>query len=134
MPKRELSTSAAPRPAGPYSQAVVAGGFVFVAGQGGFDPETGELAEGIAAQTERALQNIEAILDGAGSSLSQAVKISVFLADLGDFAEMNGVYERLVPEPRPVRTTVQATLPPGMRIEADAIALAPTGPVRAREG
>jgi len=83
--------------------------------------------EGVAAQTERTLRNIEAILEAAGTSLSQAVKISVFLADLGHFKEMNGVYEQFVPEPRPARTTVQAVLPLDVHIEIDVIALVAAG-------
>jgi 2-iminobutanoate/2-iminopropanoate deaminase len=123
MDKRPFSTNKAPRPAGPYSQGIVAQGFVFVAGQGAADAVTGELAEGIEDQTERALRNVEAILAAAGSSLAHAVKISVFLAELGDFPAMNAVYESLVPEPRPVRTTVEAGLPPGLLVEIDAVAV-----------
>lgn len=126
MHKLPFGTNEAPRPAGPYSQGIVANGFVFVAGQGAVDPMSGELAEGIEAQTERALRNVEAILEVAGSSLAHAVKISVFLADLGDFPAMNTVYEHLVPEPRPVRTTVEVGLPPGLLVEIDAVAVAAT--------
>ncbi len=123
MDKRPFSTNKAPRPVGPYSQGIVARGFVFVAGQGAADAATGELAEGIEDQTEQALRNVEAILAAAGSSLSHAVKISVFLAELSDFPAMNAVYERLVPEPRPVRTTVEAGLPAGLLVEIDAVAV-----------
>lgn len=123
MDKLAFDTNEAPRPVGPYSQGIVAGGFVFVAGQGAADPVTGELAEGIEAQTERVLRNVEAILAAAGSSLAHAVKISVFLADLSDFPAMNAVYKRLVPEPRPVRTTVAAGLTPGLLVEIDAVAV-----------
>lgn len=123
MPKHAFSTPAAPKPAGPYSQGIEGNGMIFVAGQGGIDPASGELLDGIAAQTERALENIAAILEEAGTSLANAVKVSVFLADFAEFEEMNEVYKRLVPEPRPARTTVQSALPPPMRVEIDAIAL-----------
>lgn len=122
MAKRALTTERAPRPAGPYSQGLVVAGLVFVAGQGGFNPETGELVSGIRAQTAQTLANIEAVLAAGGSSLANMVKVSVFLASLDEFDEMNEVYSHLVPEPRPVRTTVEAGLPPQMRIEIDAIA------------
>ncbi len=127
MEKRALQTTRAPRPVGPYSQGVEAGGFVFVAGQVGFEPASGNLVEGVAAQTERTLRNIEAILEAAGTSLSQAVKISVFLADLGHFKEMNGVYEQFAPASAPARTTVQAVLPLDVHIEIDVIALVAAG-------
>lgn len=123
MDKHDVLAGDAPAPTGPYSHAIVANGFVFAAGQGGFHPQTGELSDGVEMQTEQALRNVEAILVAAGSSLDRAVKISVFLADLGDFAAMNEVYRRLVPEPRPARTTVEAGLAPGMPIEVDAVAL-----------
>jgi 2-iminobutanoate/2-iminopropanoate deaminase len=124
MDHRAVTTAAAPPPAARYSQAIVANGFVFVAGQGGFDPETGELVSGIEAQTERAFENLRSILEEAGTSLARAVKISVFLADLADFQAMNRVYEGFVSSPPPVRTTVEAGLAPGMDIEIDAVALA----------
>lgn len=119
---REISTAGAPKPAGPYSQGMRAGDLVFVAGQGGFVPETGELVEGIEAQTLQALANVEAILHAAGASVADVVKTTVFLADLSEFAQMNDAYRSQLPESQPVRSTVQAVLAPGMRIEIDAIA------------
>jgi 2-iminobutanoate/2-iminopropanoate deaminase len=124
MDQRAVATAAAPQPAARYSQGIVANGFVFVAGQGGFDPYTGELAHGVEAQTQRAFENVRGILEEAGTSLGRVVKISVFLADLGDFQAMNRVYESFVSSPAPVRTTVEAGLAPGMDIEIDATALA----------
>lgn len=122
--KRPLATADAPQPAGAYSQGIVAGGLVFAAGQGGFDPQTRELvADGIEAQTERALRNVEAVLRAHGGSLADVVKVSVFLADLDERAAMNRVFERMMPAPRPARTTVQAVLPVGLRVELDAIAV-----------
>jgi 2-iminobutanoate/2-iminopropanoate deaminase len=123
MDHRAVTTPAAPTPVAKYSQAIVANGFVFVAGQGGFHPKTGELVDGIEAQTERAFENVQSILEAAGSSLARAVRISVFLADLGDFPAMNRVYERFISSPAPARTTVEAGLAPDMRIEIDAVAI-----------
>lgn len=123
MTRLAITTDDAPAPAGPYSQGIVAGGLVFAAGQGGFDPDTGELVEGIEAQTELAFRNVDAVLRAAGSSLEHAVKISVFLRDLSAFQRMNAVYARFAADPPAVRTTVQAGLAPGMEIEIDAIAL-----------
>jgi 2-iminobutanoate/2-iminopropanoate deaminase len=123
---REVRTEAAPRPVGPYSQAIAAGGFVFASGQLPLDPATGRLLEGdVEAQTERVLQNLRAVLEAAGSSLERVVRVSVFLADLADFPRMNAVYTRhFAHEPRPARTTIQAgRLPAGAALEIDVIAL-----------
>jgi reactive intermediate/imine deaminase len=122
--REAVSISGAPKPVAAYSQGIEAAGLVFTAGQGGFDPVTGNLAEGIEAQTRQALENVDAILKARGSSLATAVKVSVFLADRQDFAAMNEVYRRYMPDPPPVRTTVQAGLGPGMLVEIDATALA----------
>ena len=118
------STPEASKPAAAYSQGMRAAGLVFTAGQGGHDPETGELPDGIEAQTRRALDNVEAILRAGNSSLADALKVSVFLADRADYAAMNAVYAEYMPEDPGVRTTVQAGLGKGMLVEIDVIALA----------
>lgn len=126
MRKQSVVTKSAPAPGGPYSQAVVAGGFVFTAGQIARDPETGALAgRDAAAQTERVMMNLKAVLEAAGSGLDRAVKANVFLADMDDFAAMNEVYGRFFPEEPPARTTIQAArLPFGALVEIEMIALA----------
>jgi reactive intermediate/imine deaminase len=108
-----------------YSIGMQGAGLVFTAGQGGHHPETGELPEGIEAQTRQALENVEAILAAAGSSLAAALKITVFIADRGDYAAMNEVYREYMPDEPAVRTTVQAGLGAGMAVEIDVIALGP---------
>ncbi|MEZ0334902.1 MAG: RidA family protein [Gemmatimonadales bacterium] len=119
-----VSTSGAPRAIGPYSQGIRANGFLFTAGQVGFDPDSGELVdEGISEQTERVLQNIRSILESAGADLSQVVKTTVFLVDMADFTAMNEVYARVFGTHRPARSTVAvAALPRGARVEIEAIA------------
>jgi 2-iminobutanoate/2-iminopropanoate deaminase len=122
-----VSTSGAPRAIGPYSQGIRAGGFLFTAGQVGFDPASGELVDGgIAEQTDRVLQNIRAILQAAGCELSNVVKTTVFLVDMADFTAMNEVYAAAFGDHRPARSTVAvAALPRGARVEIDAIAQLP---------
>ena len=124
---KPIAVPDAPKAIGPYSQAIVAGGFVFTAGQIPLDPATGKLVEGsIAEQTNRVFDNLEAVLRGAGCRLSDAVKATVFLADMADFAEMNGVYGQRMGEHRPARSTVQAAkLPAGARVEIDLVAKLP---------
>jgi 2-iminobutanoate/2-iminopropanoate deaminase len=119
-----VSTPGAPRAIGPYVQGIRVGGFLFTAGQVGFDPASGELVDGgIGEQTARVLENIRAILEAAGSELSQVVKTTVFLVDMADFAAMNEVYARVFGEHRPARSTVAvAALPRGARVEIEAIA------------
>lgn len=115
----------APTPVGPYSQAIVAGGFVFASGQIPLDPATGKLVEGeIEAQAARVLDNLRAVLEAAGSSLDRVVRASVYLVDLAVFPRMNAVYGRyFTAEPKPARTTVQvAALPLGAQVEIDVIA------------
>jgi 2-iminobutanoate/2-iminopropanoate deaminase len=121
-----VSTEKGPKAIGPYSQAVRANGFVFISGQGALDPATGALVEGgIAEQTTRALENLKGIAEAAGSSLDRAVKVTVFLKDINDFAAMNEVYARYFPKNRPARTTMEvARLPRDLRVEIDMIALA----------
>jgi len=124
MPIETVSTSGAPRAIGPYSQALRAGGFLFTAGQVGFDPATGELVDGgIAEQTRQVLANIRAILEAGGARLGQVVKTTVFLVDMADFAAMNEVYAEVFGTHRPARSTVAvAALPRGARVEIEAVA------------
>ena len=122
--KEPIRTEAAPQALGPYSQGIVAGDLVFTAGQLGGDPRTGQLPEGIEAQTLQALRNIAAVLEAAGAGWRDVVKTTVYLADMADFAAFNAVYAEVVAEPFPARSTVEAAaLPRGARIEIDAIAV-----------
>lgn len=124
MEKKILSTEKAPPPVGPYSQAVIAGDFIFAAGQLGIDPRTGELAQGIEAQTRQALTNLSAVLEAAGSSLDRVVKATIFLAHVEDFAAMNGVYGQFFPLQPPARSTVVVgQFPRGVLVEIEVIAL-----------
>jgi 2-iminobutanoate/2-iminopropanoate deaminase len=124
--KEIVSTSNAPQALGPYSQAVKAGGFVFVSGQIPIDPTTNEVVQGdMLAQTERVLENLSAVLQAAGSSLDRAVKVTVFLKNMEEFAAMNSVYGRYFKDKPPVRSTVEvARLPKDVLIEIDVIAVA----------
>ncbi|WP_368498142.1 RidA family protein [Herbiconiux sp. A18JL235] len=124
MSKTSLSTDAAPAPAGAYSQAVVANGFVFTAGLGPHDPATGAVPAGIAAQTRATLENISAILRECGCVLDDAVKVTVHLADLADFVEYDKVFGTFFSHPRPVRTTVGSQLA-GILVEIDVVAALP---------
>ncbi len=127
MEEREVIVSVgAPAAIGPYSQAIRAGGLIFVSGQIPLDPGTGQVvAGGIARQAERALDSLQAILKAAGSGLERVVKTTVFLTDLGAFTEFNEVYARYFPHAPPARATVQvAALPRGVGIEIEAVALA----------
>lgn len=123
--KDVISTDRAPRAIGPYSQAIRANGFIFTAGQIALDPATGQLAEGdIAQQTTRVLENLKGIVEAAGSSLNRAVKATVYLKDMSDFAAMNEVYTRYFPSDPPARSTVEASrLPRDVRLEIDLIVL-----------
>ena len=124
--KDVISTERGPKAIGPYSQAIRANGLVFISGQVAFDPSTGQLIEGdVAKQTTRVLENLKAIAEAAGSSLDKAVKATVFLKDMNDFAAMNEVYARYFPHHPPARATVEvARLPRDARVEIDLIALA----------
>jgi 2-iminobutanoate/2-iminopropanoate deaminase len=124
-----VSTPGAPRAIGPYSQATRANGFLFTAGQVGFDPATGELVDGgIAEQTARVLENLRAILAAEGLPLSSVVKTTVYLVDMNAFSAMNEVYARAFGDHRPARSTVAvAALPRGAQVEIDAIAVIPDG-------
>lgn len=121
-----VQTDDAPAAIGPYSQGIVANGFVFTAGQIPLDPATMQLVGGddVGAQTERVMQNLSAILQSAGTSLQDVVKTTVFLKDMDDFSAMNEVYGRHFGDHRPARSTVQAAkLPKDVRVEIDAVAL-----------
>jgi 2-iminobutanoate/2-iminopropanoate deaminase len=124
--KEVISTERGPKAIGPYSQAIRASGLIFISGQVAFDPATGQLVEGDAArQTARVLDNLKAIVEAAGSSLEKAVKATVFLKDMNDFAPMNEVYARYFLKDPPARSTVEvARLPRDVRVEIDLIALA----------
>ncbi len=126
MEREIIATNNAPKAIGPYSQAIRVGDFVFCAGQAGLDPVTGNLVSGgIETETRRVLQNLAAVLEGAGASLDRVVKSSVFLLDMNDFQKMNAVYAEFFPANPPARTTVQvARLPKDARVEIDVIALA----------
>lgn len=125
MGKQVIQTSNAPAAVGPYSQAIVTDTMVFTAGQVPLIPGTKQLAEGgIEAQTRQALTNIKAVLEAAGTTLSQVVKTTVFLQSMDDFAAMNGVYAEFFGENPPARSTVQvARLPLDALVEIEAIAL-----------
>ena len=124
MTRQAITASGAPGAVGPYSHAIVAGDLVFCSGQVGLDPATGVLVEGgVAAQAERALRNLAAVLDAAGSSFDDVVKCQVFLVDIGDFAVVNDVYGSFMPDPPPARSTFAvAALPKGALVEVEAIA------------
>ena len=127
--REAISTDAAPAAVGPYSQAMRAGGLVFTAGQLGIDPASGELVgEGVAEQAERALVNLGAILASAGSGMERLVKVTVYLAEIGDWPAVNEVYARLVPEPFPARSAFAVRdLPRAARIEIEAVAMVGVG-------
>jgi 2-iminobutanoate/2-iminopropanoate deaminase len=128
MTREAIETPEAPAALGPYSQAIVAGGLVFCSGMAGIDPETGAAPEGIEAQTEQALTNLAAVLAAAGSSLSDLVKTTIFYADVDDFARLNEVYARHMPDPPPARSApANVRLPRGLLVSIEAIAVLPTG-------
>lgn len=122
MPKEEIRTPQAPAPKGSYSQGIRMSDFIFVAGQGPFDPETGQVrGTTIEEQTAQTLENIRSILQTVGASMADVVKSTCHLADLSLFERFNAVYERYFPKPYPVRTTVGSSLR-GILVEVDVIA------------
>ena len=123
--RERIQTDNAPQAIGPYSQAIRAGGFVFVSGQIAIDPATGQFVGGsVAEQTERVFKNLAAVLEAAGTSLAKVVKTTVFLADMKDFVEMNEVYATFFSAEPPARATVAALgLPRDARVEIEAVAL-----------
>ena len=124
MNSRAVSTEAAPAAIGPYSQGIIAGGFLFTAGQIALDPATGQVVEGdVVTQTRRVLQNLEAVLTAAGASWKDVVKTTVFLQDMKDFPRVNEVYASVMGDARPARSTVQvAGLPRGVLVEIELVA------------
>jgi 2-iminobutanoate/2-iminopropanoate deaminase len=123
MTREAVVTAGAPSAVGPYSQGIKANGFVFTAGQLGLDPATGKLVEGdVTDQARRALLNLKAILDTAGSGMDKVVKVTVFLKDIGDFKRVNEVYAQFFPAPFPARSAFQvAALPLGGLVEIEAV-------------
>jgi 2-iminobutanoate/2-iminopropanoate deaminase len=122
---RTVHTETAPAAIGPYSQAVVAGNFLFTAGQIALDPATGQIVQGdVTVQTERVMRNLTAVLEAGGTSWAQVVKTTVFLQDMADFPKVNEVYGRMIGDARPARSTVQVSaLPRGVLVEIDAVAV-----------
>jgi 2-iminobutanoate/2-iminopropanoate deaminase len=128
MDRRAVSSDRAPAALGPYSQAIVAGGFVFCSGTVGIDPVVGVPADGIAAQTQQALENLAAVLESAGASMDDLVKVTIFYADVDDFAVLNEIYAQHMPDPPPARSApANVQLPRGLLISIDAIAVLPAG-------
>jgi 2-iminobutanoate/2-iminopropanoate deaminase len=126
MTRQAVATGGAPAAIGPYSQGIAVGGLIVCSGQLGLDPTTGELVDGVEAQADRALRNLAAVLDAAGASFADVIKTTIFLTDMADFAAVNTVYARHMPDPPPARSTVAvAALPKGGRIEIEAIAHRP---------
>ena len=122
MPNAPTGNAAGPFP---YSQAIVAGGFVFCSGTAGIDPATGEIPDGIAAQTRLALRNLDAILTAAGASMATLVKTTIFYRNVDDFATINEIYASQMPDPPPARSApANVLLPHGLLISIDAIAVA----------
>lgn len=129
MTRQAVSTTSAPAAIGPYSQGITIDGLTFCSGQLGLDPATGELAEGVEAQAERSLRNLGAVLEAAGLAMADVVKTTLFLVDMADFAAVNAVYARFMPDPPPARSTVAvAALPKGGLVEIEAIARRPSVP------
>jgi 2-iminobutanoate/2-iminopropanoate deaminase len=124
--RQAVSSDHAPAALGPYSQAIVAGGFVFCSGTAGIDPATGAVPDGIEAQTNQALRNLAAILEAAGASMADLVKTTIFYADVADFAKLNEVYAAHMPDPPPARSApANVKLPRGLVVSIDAIAALP---------
>jgi len=123
MSKHAVRTTAAPAPVAAYSQAVRKGNILQVAGQVGVDPATGRVAEDVAGQTRQVFANLRAVLEAAGSGLDDVVMMRAYLTDRAHFAEFNAVYNALVSEPYPARTTVYVGLPAGLLVEIDALAV-----------
>jgi 2-iminobutanoate/2-iminopropanoate deaminase len=125
--RHAIVTEKAPRPLGPYSQAIIEGDFIFLAGQGCTNPQTGKLELGdVRSETKRTFENIRAVLHAAGGSLDDVVKCNVYLRDINDFAAMNDVYQTFFSAPFPARTTIQAgALPGGIAVEIECVARKP---------
>lgn len=122
--KKVIATTSAPGAIGPYSQAIDTGTFVYASGQIPLNPVTGEIPEGITAQTQQSLSNVKAIMEAAGLSMDNVVKTTVFLADMADFAAMNAVYATAFNEPYPARSAVAVReLPKGVLVEIEVLAM-----------
>ncbi len=124
--RQAIQTDKAPKPVGPYSQAIKAGGLLFVSGQGALDPATGQpKRDSVEVESRQVMENLKTILEAAGSSLDRVVKTTIFLLDVGEFAQLNAVYAEYFTGTAPARSTVQvAALPgPGVRLQIDAIAV-----------
>jgi 2-iminobutanoate/2-iminopropanoate deaminase len=121
-----VHTDNAPKALGPYSQGIIAAGFVYCAGQGGIDPQSGQIvAGGVEPETRQVWNNLKAVLEAAGSSLANVVKVNVYMTDLSQFSQMNAIYAEYFPETKPARTTVQvAALPRNLLVEIDCVAVA----------
>jgi 2-iminobutanoate/2-iminopropanoate deaminase len=127
MARQAVSTDNAPQAIGPYSQAIIANGFVFCSGTAGIDPATGVAPDGIEEQTELALRNLDAVLTAAGASMANLVKTTIFYTNVDDFASINAIYARFMPDPPPARSApANAALPRNLLISIDAIAALPT--------
>ncbi|PZS29851.1 MAG: reactive intermediate/imine deaminase [Pseudonocardiales bacterium] len=135
MTRQAVSSERAPAALGPYSQAIIAGGFVFCSGTAGIDPATGGVPNGIGAQTEQALTNLASILEAAGASMADLVKTTIFYAEVDDFATVNEIYARHMPDPPPARSApANVRLPRGLLISIDAIAVIPAQAAAGRLG
>ena len=127
MTREAVSSDEAPVALGPYSQAIVSGGFVFCSGMAGIDPATGTIPEGIESQTEQALVNLAAVLDAAGASMADVAKTTIFYTDVDDFSRLNEVYARHMPDPPPARSApAHVRLPRGLLVSIEAIAVLPS--------
>jgi 2-iminobutanoate/2-iminopropanoate deaminase len=126
MTREAVASDRIPAALGPYSHAIVAGGFVFCSGTAGIDPATGTAGDGIEVQTEQALRNLAVVLDAAGASMADLVKTTIFYADVADFPKLNEVYARHMPDPPPARSApANVQLPRGLLVSIDAIAVIP---------
>ena len=123
--KIRIDTELAPKPVGPYSQAVQVGNIVFLSGQIGINPETGILEESLSEQAERVIKNLEAVLNKAKCKLEDVVKTTVFLCDMDDYPEVNKIYEKYFSSSMPARSCVEAVLPKDALVEIDAVAVVP---------
>jgi 2-iminobutanoate/2-iminopropanoate deaminase len=122
--KRKVTTDRAPKPVGPYSQAIISGNTVYVAGQGPMDPKSGKIeVETFEEQAKQTFESIKAIVEAAGSSLAKVVSVRIYLADLNDFSKLNAIYRQYFTEDFPARTTIGAQLLLGMLIEVDCVAV-----------
>ncbi len=127
MARQAVSTDNAPQAIGPYSQAIIANGFVFCSGTAGIDPATGIAPDGIEEQTALALRNLDAVLTAAGASMANLVKTTIFYTNVDEFASINAIYARFMPDPPPARSApANAALPRNLLISIDAIAVLST--------